>query len=234
MDLFPAGHEVGAEDVALAPDGTLYATGVTHAVVGEVNFGHSDFYVRRYAADGTLLLSRQYGTAGFDRGESVVVDQSGNVYVAGATTGQFPGAPHNDNLDAFVAKLAPDGGLIWLRQFPSPAADAFGEVVVGEDGKAYLTWRSGEAGALWKLTPRGSVSWRRSLPGRPSSLYTRGRRVYTVLSAGLSSELAAFEFSGERVWSKVFTSPAAVGQVAVAPPPIGSSRLARTPPARGR
>jgi hypothetical protein len=61
---------------------------------------------------------QQIGTAEIDYGKAVVVDSNNNVYVAGHTHGNFPGATPGTGPDAdvFLRKYDPDGNEIWTEQ----------------------------------------------------------------------------------------------------------------------
>src|SRR4051812_34198345 len=72
-----------AEDVAVAPDGTIYVVGETPSFSAG---GDDDILLLKYAPNGTLLLQKTYGTAGpvndeFANGIAVAPD--GSVYVCG-------------------------------------------------------------------------------------------------------------------------------------------------------
>ena len=63
------------------------------------------------------MWTRQFGTAADDLISGVAVHSSG-VYVAGYTSGTFPGAPGGSGADVYIARLAPDtGNPVWVRQF---------------------------------------------------------------------------------------------------------------------
>src|SRR5215216_5403844 len=69
------------------------------------------------------LWVRQLGSDQHDGATSLVVDASGNVYLAGWTDGQLPDQRTAGARDAFLHKLAPDGTLRWTRQFGTAAVD---------------------------------------------------------------------------------------------------------------
>ena len=62
--------------------------------------------------------ARQFGTDGADEAFDVVVDDSGNVYVVGSTTGALDG-PATTSYDAFLRKYSAQGGLLWGYQSDS-------------------------------------------------------------------------------------------------------------------
>ena len=84
--------------------------------------GWSDAFVVKLDPSGALLYSTLMGGAGQDSAVAIAVDSAGNAYIAGNTgSSSFPGNPpgavttNAGNLDAFVAKLNPDGSAVsWL------------------------------------------------------------------------------------------------------------------------
>jgi hypothetical protein len=67
--------------------------------------------------------TRQFGTAVAEAAQGVVVDGSGNVYVAGYTPGALDGNPNIGLTDAFVTKYTVTGVRQWTRQFGTTAND---------------------------------------------------------------------------------------------------------------
>ena len=83
--------------------------------------GGFDVYVVKLApATGEVLWAKRFGGTDSDEGLSVAVDASDNAYVTGVFRGtvDFGGGPvpsASGSDDAFVLKLAPDGGFGWAR-----------------------------------------------------------------------------------------------------------------------
>ncbi|HEY7120306.1 MAG TPA: SBBP repeat-containing protein [Tepidisphaeraceae bacterium] len=82
-----------------------------------------------------------------DLGNAVAVDRWGNFYVAGGFAGTVdfnPSRRKTFNLtstaltDAFVAKYAPDGSLLWARQAGGFGEDQATSVVVDRSGNVYV------------------------------------------------------------------------------------------------
>jgi hypothetical protein len=89
--------------------GKLYVAGaVGGALDNQVAIGEQDGFVRRYASDGTLEWTTQFGTAIEDYVGGVAVDAAGNVFVAGLTAGTLPGQTFKGGAyDGYVLKLLP-------------------------------------------------------------------------------------------------------------------------------
>lgn len=93
------------------------------------------------------------GTGGDDIANSVATDSSGNIYIAGYTSGNL-GATNAGSPDAYVAKYDPDGNRVWLRQFGTPQAEVSIGVTTDSMGNVLLTgWT---AGSLDGAHPQGS------------------------------------------------------------------------------
>ena len=85
--------------------GNVYVAGLTEgALPGQTAAGGADSFVRRYDANGNEAWTRQFGTAAHDVLRDVAVDGTGNVYVAGYTSGALPGQTAAGSDDGFVRK----------------------------------------------------------------------------------------------------------------------------------
>ncbi len=97
----------------------IYVTGETGGEFG-TPVGGSDYFLRKYDANGNAVWTRQFGTSSNDGagyGGGVAVNSSG-VYVTGGTTGTFAGQSKVGGLfDAFVQKFDLNGTAAWVRQF---------------------------------------------------------------------------------------------------------------------
>jgi hypothetical protein len=127
----------------ISVDGSsVYVAGQTNGTLpGEVASGDADAFVRRYDADGSVVWTRQLGTAASDQALGISVDSTG-VYVVGSTAGSLPGEFNQGVIDAFVRRYSSDGTELWTRQFGTSgsdlalgvAADLLGAFVVGSTG----------------------------------------------------------------------------------------------------
>jgi uncharacterized delta-60 repeat protein len=144
--------------VAVAPDGSVYVTGQTVGVEGDV-------LLLKFSPDGSLEWQRRWDGGGAETGEAVAVGSDGAVYVTGgsATLGQFG--------PLFVLRFAPDGSLVWqrIRSVETGGAVGTGQgIAVGSDGSIYAAGVSPrpELGdfdmLLLKLDPTGALVWQRT------------------------------------------------------------------------
>ena len=78
----------------------VYVVGLQHD--NDVGFG--DAFIRKYNSDGDEIWTRQFGTSDNDEACGVSADSSG-VYVAGVTSGTFPGESSAGDADIFVRNV---------------------------------------------------------------------------------------------------------------------------------
>ncbi len=144
--------------VAVDADGNAYLTGATlHSDFpvqvpfdASFNGGGYDAFVSKLSADGqTLLYSTYLGGTGYDYGQSIVVDSSGNVLVSGSTSStNFPTGgvvrPYAGGGDAFVVKLSPDGAaILWGTYLGGTSSEGGRSLALDPAGNAYV------AGVTW-------------------------------------------------------------------------------------
>jgi hypothetical protein len=122
----------------------VYVAGdTTGGLDGNTLTGTRDFFVTKYNSSGVKQYTRQLGVAGKATvGRSVATDASGNVYVAGDTTGGLDGNTLTGTYDFFVTKYNSSGVKQYTRQLgvagkatasQSVATDASGNVYVAGD-----------------------------------------------------------------------------------------------------
>ena len=124
--------------------------------------GYTDPFVARVTPDGTALVYATYlgGDGMFnDEGRAIAVDASGNAYVTGWTlAADFPVTPgafqpvRGSDWDAFVTKVAPDGGaLSYSSYLGGDGTDTGYGIAVDSSGRAYVT--GGTSSANFPVTP---------------------------------------------------------------------------------
>ena len=169
----------GAEFVrAVATDaaGNVYVLGDTDGTLpGQASSGGVDAWLRKFDADGNVLWTRQFGTAGFDRGgfnSGGLAVGSDAVYVGGLTTGAFPGYTNAGLVDAFLRRYDLNGNVVWTRQFGTAGDDDIHDVAVDRDKSVYVAgsvigqlpgqpWGGGSDAYVRSYTPDGDVVWTR-------------------------------------------------------------------------
>jgi len=93
-----------ANGIAVGSTGVYVAGFVAGALPGRSGAGGQDAFVRKYDAAGAVIWTGQFGTAATDSASGVNVGASG-LYVAGFTSGTFPGQTSAGLEDVFVARI---------------------------------------------------------------------------------------------------------------------------------
>lgn len=137
-----AGHSVETHAVAVdSNNGFVYVVGfTTGGLNGNTQTGTTDAFLAQYTTAGNLNYVRQLGTATKQTdGQSVAVDASGNVYVAGNTEGGLNGNTLTGTRDAFLAQYTSAGTLTHVAQVGAATKVTYGEsVAIDTSGNVYL------------------------------------------------------------------------------------------------
>ncbi len=183
--------------VTAGPDGSIYVSGWTTGALEGSNAGDFDAILRKYDADGNVLWTRQFGTAGNDYAYPLTAGPDG-IYVAGYTNGSLDGSSAG-GYDAFVRKYGADGTVLWARQFGTAGNDyANGGITAGPDGIYVAGYTEGSLGGsnaggldafLRKYDFNGNILWTRQFG-------TAGEDVAYALTAGLGGIYVAGETTG--------------------------------------
>jgi hypothetical protein len=132
-------------------DGKRVPVDVSYRLTGEREFGfEAASYDSRYplVIDPILSWNTFLGGSGDDSANAIWLDLSGNIYIVGYSNATW-GSPINafvGNYDAFVAKLKPDGTLLW-NTFLGGSMNDLG-YAIGLDGAGNI-YISGQSNATW-------------------------------------------------------------------------------------
>ena len=123
------------------PRRNLYVTGSSEAVSAS-----TDYATIKYDSNGSQIWTARYNGPGnsFDDARTIKVDSTGNVYVAGGSTGA------NGFLDYATIKYSASGSQLWVARYDRPGSgddDAKG-LAVDSSGNAYVTGHSLSAATL--------------------------------------------------------------------------------------
>ncbi len=99
--------------------------------------GVSDVFVRKYAADGSLLWSKLFGSTSHDAAFGIATDSTSNVYVTAVAQGLF-GDDYYGGVDVVVFKLNVQGELVWKKQFGTPEHDRASSIVLDSENNVYV------------------------------------------------------------------------------------------------
>jgi len=146
--------EEQGQGIAVDSVGNAYVAGFTFSTnfptanpLQAANGGGYDAFVSKVNASGSALVySTYFGGSGFDQGQGIAVDASGNAYVTGITQStNFPTAnPLQATIggfqDAFVARLNTAGSaLVYSTYLGGSDFDSGYSVAVDASGNAYVT-----------------------------------------------------------------------------------------------
>jgi len=189
-----------AHAVAVDANGNIFVAGDTNGTLApEATVQGRDLFLARYDRDGNLLWVRQYGSAGDDIAFGLALDGSGNLYLAGKTTGALDGLTPAVGDDGFIMRLDTDGNPLWTRQIASGAGnEAARAIAIDSDGNACVTGSTngdldGNPAPLLNdvfLTcydPNGNQLWLsmlRSIEGVSTESSAENARAITIDSSG--------------------------------------------------
>jgi hypothetical protein len=212
------------EGIGIASDssGNIYVAGTTVSAnfptknpILSAAIGNEDVFVTKIdAAGATLTYSTYLGGSGVDRPAGMVLDSSGNIFVAGTTTSlNFPttigvfqaalaaGACGTDTCpDAFVAKIKADGtGIMYSTYLGGTGTDAAGGITIDSTGNAYV------AGTTNSLDFPTASPFQAALSGTGDAYLTKIKPdgtglIYSTYLGGGASDLAtsvALDISGQ-------------------------------------
>ena len=195
--------------VSVAPDGSVYAGGVTDGDYASPNRGSADAWLARYDAAGNELWRKQFGADLWDRGFDVVAFDNG-AYITGYTSSSLHPDTARGGFDGFAAKYDAEGNQQWVRHIGTDATDWGQGSALAPDGGLYITgytegdFGSGNAGDkdlfAARLRPDGSLAWVTQL-GSAALDWTQGVGVGPdggVLLAGSTEGAFAASAAGER------------------------------------
>ncbi|NEE00963.1 alpha/beta hydrolase-fold protein [Phytoactinopolyspora halotolerans] len=156
------------------PDGSVYVAGYTGGDLDGEHPGNArdDAYAARVSASGDVEWVTQFGDPdAADRIYATAPAPDGGLYVGGYTSGEAA-SPSAGDKDAVIARISPDGELVWTHQFGGSGEDKTLALAVDDAGTLHA----------------GGVT-SQSMPGGESS-------------GGLDGWVAQFSVDGERQWTR--------------------------------
>jgi len=163
-------------------DGSIFVAGIGSGDGSLVMTQSGRALVAKLTPDGELIWARTVGDGPWDDFYGLSLAPDGNIVAVGNTQPcdeHF--RPVKDDIDPLIAKLSPDGDLIWVRSyFGNELDDWFNQVAVQADGSIVavgvsdsaigdypifpLEWKLGN-GLVTKLTPEGDTMWTTAFGG---------------------------------------------------------------------
>lgn len=161
-----------AYSVAVDSSGYVYVAGKTDgALPGYATLGSTDAFLKKYDSTGNEVWTHLFGTSQDDEASSIYVDSPGNIYVAGNTTGAFPGQVNSGSRDAFLIRFVPDTEP---PDTPAPVSPAGGSF-------------------LYTVTP--AFTWTAATDDRSSPVF------YEIQVATVSSMLSPLIYKTNLAWN---------------------------------
>lgn len=170
------GEDTVANDVAVDGSG-IYITGITGAALEEQTpTGDKDIFLMKYDTNGTRLWGDLTGSPSVpSSGKSIAVDTSGNIIVAGETSGPIDGETHHSPGYTNIAllKYSSSGTKLWTRLLGSDYHDSTYAVDIDSGGNIYVGGKSSEPLAatnpdgendafVAQYSPAGTQNWVRT------------------------------------------------------------------------
>jgi hypothetical protein len=213
-------HAANNNDVAtgLAVDqyGNAYVTGRSWDYVTQ-----DDYLTIKYDANGNeVWIARHNGVAdSADGANDVVVDSSGNVYIAGSSW--FPGSGN----DIVTIKYDVSGDTIWTRRYSGSgnSDDNPTKILADISGNVYVTGYSRETTIDYctiKYDSNGNQLWVRTYDGLSSNVdrahamaIDDSGNVYITgesINSGIDNDYATIKYSsnGAQIWVAYYDGPA--------------------------
>jgi uncharacterized delta-60 repeat protein len=196
-----------AYDVAVAPDGSVYVTGSTSGVAGDV-------VLLKFSPEGTLLWQQRWDSGGTERGDGVAVGADGSIYVAGTTSAA------GGNI--LLLKFTPGGALTWSKTWGPAGAGSEADVAIGPDGNVHVVGAAARTdgsfafdAVLFKVSPAGSLLMQRAYSGLEitdarggvavapdGSIYVAGAIQASEPKVVVDALLVKFAPDGSLVWDR--------------------------------
>jgi hypothetical protein len=204
------------QDMTISDSGYVYITGYTTGINWE------DYLTIKYDASGNEVWVRTYNNDqanGTDEAQAIAVDDSGNVYVTGISTG--------NGTNFLTIKYDPSGNTIWTSRYDGPGT--FGDtprgIAADNMGNVYVTGEASGANNIWdivtiKYGPSGAALWITTYDG-PAADYdspnamtmgSDGFIYVTGFSKGIDTgfDLALIKYdpsTGQIVWINRYDDP---------------------------
>jgi hypothetical protein len=220
-----------ANAIAIDQLGNVYVTGGSYGIETGM-----DYTTMKYYPNGDTAWVRRYNgpVNGQDAAYAIVVDDSNNVYVTGASDGQegFFITP-----DYATIKYYPNGDVAWVKRYngSAGATDRAHAIAIDNSGNVYVTGSSSQSiipdYATIKYYPNGDTAWVRRYNG-PGNWWDETRaiavdgsgNVYVTGASdswgesGLQSDYATIKYdaSGSQLWAARYDGPLNFGDGATA------------------
>jgi hypothetical protein len=145
-----------SHSIAVDAIGNIYTTGRFSGTVdfdpgiGIFNLtatGNEAIFVSKLDSDGSFVWAKSLGGISIDSGNSITLDEAGNVYTTGRffDTADFDPGMGNFNLtssggsDVFISKLDTEGNFVWAKSFSGTGNNEGNSLVMDAAGNVCIT-----------------------------------------------------------------------------------------------
>ena len=228
VSVFSGASTVQSNSVAVDASGNVYTTGLFQGTAdfdpgaGEstlTSSGSDDVFITKLNSSGGLVWAKKVGGTSSDKGLSIVVDASSNVYVSGTFGGIVdfdPGAGTSNMTatsatDLYVLKLDASGNYAWAKRWGSNqgvtpiglAVDASGNVYTGGSFVNIVDLDPG-AGTVNVNTGLSNVTHTFLVKLNASGNYVTGKRLGVTNYGIVNSSAMAMDASNNIILTGVF------------------------------
>ena len=127
------------EGIAIDSSNNIYITGQTSGGLdGNTNEGSNDGFLIKFDSSGNKQWTKQFGTSSNESSRDVFVDNSGNVYLVGETSGSLDGNTSIGDIDVFLIKFNNSGTKQWTKQIGTTSTDRGVSIAVNSCGSTFL------------------------------------------------------------------------------------------------
>ena len=145
------------QSISVDANGNSYITGYfrsdtiifgTTTLTNNTSGNYPEIFIAKYNASGNVLWAKSAGGSGYDEGQSISVDASGNSYITGfftsptitfGTTTLINKDSLNGSADIFIAKYDASGNVLWAKSAGGNNIDIGQSIAVDASGNSYIT-----------------------------------------------------------------------------------------------
>jgi hypothetical protein len=117
--------------------GNVYVVGYTTGDLSGKSFGKTDSFITKLDSTGNVIWTKQFGTPEDDWLLDLTIDNTGNLYVTGATTGVLEGKNFGKE-DIMIVKIADAGNIEWQKQYGTDSTEVGNAVYLDMKGDIYI------------------------------------------------------------------------------------------------